>query len=354
MAMTTATQSGTFAREISVSPLLLMWRALVNVVFITSGAYAISVSGFYAMRWTVGEAMNCVSLFNNVLHLLLLPAVILLPLALIFRRWLVSGLLVLPFTMALVTYAPLFIGAAPATLPGSTPVRVLSYNLLSRAGGFDDTLTIIREADADIELLQELSFPAADAVQFELSEAYPYMALHPMIIATQGQGIISRYPLRDVEYFQAEQTARLGHQRGVVAINGKDVVVYNVHTVHPGMTNYDTTRRTHDLLTVLDRAEADAGRYPVLLGGDFNLTPLTEDYVRVTASYTDAFQQVGTGLGYTFPDASHNHRIIHLPPLARIDYVFHDASWQATEARVWERSGGSDHRPLYVELALLP
>ena len=44
----------------------------------------------------------------------------------------------------------------------------------------------------------------------------------------------------------------------------------------------------------------------------------------------------------------------YLPPLARIDYVFHNDSFQALAAHVLASSGGSDHRPLLAKLELTP
>ncbi len=64
-------------------------------------------------------------------------------------------------------------------------------------------------------------------------------------------------------------------------------------------------------------------------------------------------------MGFTFPEADpvtpttqEIRRIVQVPLLLRLDYVFHNDAFQPLEARVWPESGGSDHHPLYVRLAL--
>jgi endonuclease/exonuclease/phosphatase family metal-dependent hydrolase len=69
----------------------------------------------------------------------------------------------------------------------------------------------------------------------------------------------------------------------------------------------------------------------------------SEAYRRVTGTYDDAYRLEGAGLGLTQP--------AWLPQI-RIDYVFHVAAFVPVSARVWHTSGGSDHLPVLVELAL--
>jgi endonuclease/exonuclease/phosphatase (EEP) superfamily protein YafD len=100
-------------------------------------------------------------------------------------------------------------------------------------------------------------------------------------------------------------------------------------------------------------AEKESG--PVLMMGDFNTTDMDENYSRLTTNFADTFREVGWGLGFTNPDWQHNNPRrgpSFMPMYQRIDYVFHNAAFTPVEARVGPSSGGSDHRPLYVVLAL--
>jgi endonuclease/exonuclease/phosphatase (EEP) superfamily protein YafD len=219
---------------------------------------------------------------------------------------------------------------------------VLTYNLRARYGSFDDAIAIIHEADADIVVLQEVFDPAEAALREALADEYPHTAIHTTEIPTQGQAVLSRYPILEDEFIRSH----LGHQRTLLEIGGRQIAVYNVHPAHPGMVALDVSRRTEDIGRIIEMAQADAPAMPVIFAGDFNMTPNTADYARITETFTDAHREAGFGLGYTFPgDAP--------LPLARIDYVFHDADWRAVDARVWDRTGGSDHYPVYARLALL-
>ena len=84
------------------------------------------------------------------------------------------------------------------------------------------------------------------------------------------------------------------------------------------------------------------------------MTDMTEDYSRVARSYADTYREVGWGLGLTFPAKDIHFFVFDVPiRIARLDYVFHSEQFRAISARVWPTSGGSDHRPLYAELALV-
>lgn len=333
-------------------PLKTLTRALWHVIIAMTGAYGTSLTLFFLLRGGIGEQLNFVALLNNLVHLMLLPALVLLPLVLIFRRWILVITLVVPFIIVTLDTLPLITNQSAIAATDATEIRLLSYNLLARSGNFEETISLIREADADIIALQEVGFPVVEAIQRELDDLYPQMALHPQTIATTGQGILSRYPIIENEYWRNDLPVQLGHQRVQIDINGTAIVIYNVHLVHPGMTGLDVSIRSNDLNMLLARALLDEATYPTLLMGDFNMTDKTEDYAHISATFTDTHKTVGRGLGYTFPDTRYSNLFSLSPLLARLDYVFYDTDWQGLSTRVWEYSGGSDHRPLFVELAL--
>ena len=318
------------------------------------GAYGISVTGFFAIRQIFGETLNLVAVVNNFVHLMLLPSLVLLPLALIMRRPLVIVTLLFPFGMTLYYHAPLFTNENVLSSPEGTTVRVMTYNLLARSGGLDPAIEMIRTSDADIVTLQEVGFSAAARIESELTDMYPHQSLYPNNFTTRGQGVISKYPIIETEYILSDWLVNyLGHQRVTIDLDSTTVAVYNLHPVHPLMVRLDVSVRWDDLEGILARAMTDSELMPTLLMGDFNLTPFTEDYERITAAFTDSYREVGYGLGYTFPNASAYGSAEWIPRLARLDYVFYDAHWQAAAAQVGENSFGSDHYPLTVELVLL-
>lgn len=325
----------------------LFLRRILNSLFIAfSGAYGISISGFLLLRLLLGERVGFIGLLNSFAHLLIIPAVALLPLSLALRRWLLALALALPALNALAAYGPLFLPRATAAPPQPRALSVLSYNVNTGNFNSDLIVTIIRVAAADVVAIQELNPAQAAAFRAQLSDLYPHQALHPRDDFA-GQGVLSRYPIRADAFW----LINLGHQRVELDFDGQPLAFYNVHPVHPlrGL-RFDGAARAEEVTETLRRAAGE--RIPTLIAGDFNLTDQSADYARITALYGDTYRAAGWGPGFTFPQWRFARLGMPLPPLARIDYVFHDAHFIPLEARVWPSSGGSDHRPLLARLAL--
>lgn len=328
------------------SPRLNIMRLFTNLIVALVGAYGLSVTGFLLLRLLTGEDLWLVRLFNNYAHLLIIPAVVLVPLCLLLRRIRVIVLLLAPLLSFLLSYAVLFTPRAVSA--EATPIRFLSYNLLYSNMDLDALGAIIEQANADVVALQELTHETSPYIQTRFAETYPYQALYPRTGA-QGQGILSRYPILEEEYWQILH----GHQRAVLNVDSVPVVIYNTHPPipHIALRSSSVEQRSVEIQSVLDRAQQDEGA--VVLIGDFNVTDQGQDYWKVASNYQDAYRAVGWGMGFTFPEFSaYRPSFAFLPPLARLDYVFYNDDLEAVEAFVWPESGGSDHRPLYVELAL--
>lgn len=330
-------------------------RILMNMFVALTGAYGLSVTGFLVLRAAFGERWSFIGFMNSYAHLLLLPALVLFPLSLILRQRVTTVMLLFPTLIFLSTYGVQFIPRNTTAEQGSRVLTVLSFNVNAGNQDVEQTLKIIREADADMVAFQELNSTLANALGAELGEIYPYQALHPQDYLFSGQGLLSKYLILNDEYWQMH----LGHQQAEVDYGGERITFYNVHPVKPlvGRIGFDVRGRAEEISDILNRAGEQTN--PVLIMGDFNMTDQSADYQRVTALYGDSYREIGWGLGFTFPNFRAEDDDLRslpgilqfFPPLARIDYVFHDESFQAVEARVWATSGFSDHYPLLVKLA---
>ena len=320
--------------------LMMLFQSMV-------GAYGLSVIAFLLLHFSVGESWRLVAFFNVFAHLLWLPSLLLLPLSLLLRAWL-PALLLVPAVLAFgLTYGQQFLPRNPDPSQGPT-LTLLTYNLLAGRGSYDESIAIIRAADAEIVLLQEVGFPIAAQIEAQLSDLYPYMALHPQAEQTAGQGILSRYPIEADTYWRYDWLRfALGHQRAEFTLNGQTITLYNLHPTHPAMSGsfFDPRNRELEIAALL--AEMAEIETPIILGGDFNLTELSDDYAAITARYRDAYRDAGWGLGWTFPRWG-----LPVPPFLRIDYVFSSPAIRALEARVIDAYGSSDHHPLLVRLLL--
>lgn len=285
------------------------------------------------------------SLFSLGLFLSLL----LLPLCLLLRYRRLSLLVLIAAVVLVLLYLPVLVSGAVTAPPGAVELRILTFNIQGPQDELDSLVAIIDEADADLVALQEFSPAAATRFAAEFEAVYPYQALHPQDDPNIGQAVLSRYPITAENYWRNEQLdATLGHLRVELDIDSRPLVLYNTHPVPPfglqGKVNLEAHSREIDIL--LERALAET--VTTILVGDFNMTDQFGEYHRISTRYVDAFREVGAGFGFSFP----NGQRLPLPPVIRLDYVFYDPAINGLEARIWGRSGSSDHLPLYVRLAL--
>lgn len=249
----------------------------------------------------------------------------------------------------------------PKSMPeATTSFTVMSYNVLSEIDGWQDVVRIIRESDADIIALQELGKPMADAIALNLADIYPYQALNPQEGQWnyfRGQGVLSRYPIIEDEYWQyTDLPESHGHQRVVIDINGQPLALYNVHPWPPidwggglsfGFISDEDTAHKETIHRLLARAQTEADA--VLLLGDFNMSDQFEEYRTITTQYNDVYREVGRGMGYTYPAEG----LGMLGQIIRLDYVFRNEGLQAISAHVVAEAGPSDHLPVWVQLAFV-
>jgi endonuclease/exonuclease/phosphatase family metal-dependent hydrolase len=81
--------------------------------------------------------------------------------------------------------------------------------------------------------------------------------------------------------------------------------------------------------------------YPVIVCGDFNDTPVSYAYQKMSKGLKDAYCEAGSGIGRTY-----NGKI----PLLRIDFIFHSPTYKAYDFRIPD-ADLSDHFPVVCLLA---
>jgi vancomycin resistance protein VanJ len=334
-------------------------HAFINLLWLAAGMYGGVVTTLLVVKLVAGGDWLPVELFSSFLPLSLLPALILWPVSLWRRRWRLSALLVTAVIAFVVWYGGNFVPSGVPRSSTAATLRLMTYNLHAETNAIAPLAAVIRESQADLVALQEVSPELAQVLSRELSDAYPYQALHPASDnAILGQGVLSRYPIRTDEYWRIA----LGHQRVEVDLGDESLTLYNTHPVHPFRLRegklFDSSGHQQEVDVILSRAKRDTG--PVIIAGDFNMSDQSSDYQRIAQDFNDAYRERGWGLGFTFPDFAYASALpANLPvmslfvrPLARLDYVFHSADLQALSAYVVANSGGSDHRPVLAEFSV--
>jgi vancomycin resistance protein VanJ len=313
-----------------------------------TGAYALNLLLFLPAHYMIGERWVFIAFFNSFAHLLILPSLLLLPLCLLLRQWRFSVALLPSVLFFALTWGSFFLPNNSVQAQASEQsLRILSYNMRSDGREPASFLELIRSTEADMVALQELGYPESLAIEASLSELYPFMALHPSYEPTQGQGILSRFPLSDDSYWQYDFLPnKLGHQRIIMNLD-EDLflTIYNLHPTHPGMNGqiFNPGYRSREVADILRRTSIEEGQ--VILLGDFNMTDLSDDYKAIANHYKDAFREGGLGTGWTFTMANS-------PAFLRLDYLFYSERIRVRSAEVRNDKGGSDHYPLLVELLL--
>lgn len=249
----------------------------------------------------------------------------------------------------------LLAGCAPLLERLTAPrLRLYTHNLHAEETILQPFADNLRAAAPDVAALQEVSQPVADFLREELKDHLPYAAARLDGGRYFGQLVLSRYPVAESQGWPHPRRLL----RVVLDVDGQRVTVFNVHPASPGNTQMDTALRDDDIAFALEQAAREDG--PVLLLGDFNLEAWSPVRQTITARYADLFEAVGTGSPFTYPDYSQpqarvNARFPPLtPPFLRIDYIFASRHFLPLRAQVWPDAGGSDHRPVLAEVALLP
>lgn len=317
-----------------------MWKRAQRWALALTLLYSAVVHGWLLLRWLIGERSGLIAFANTFAEWLLLPALGLLPFAR--RRWALLGL---PLALLLRRYGPRFIPRQRQAAPTVPTLTVLTHNLLADPHPLDAIIANLRASDADIIALQEVSQAYEPLLIDGLRDLYPHYGTHTVLSRFAGQAIFSRCPLLEDDYWQYEWLPTpLGHQRALIDTPVGPVAVYNVHPTHPGMNgqHFNPDYRHREIQDVMRRITAEA--VPVILLGDFNMPENSPDYQTVTAALTDAYADVGLGIGWTFR--------LKLPfPFLRLDYVFCSSQWLPLTAEVLPEHGGSDHHPVRVALA---
>jgi endonuclease/exonuclease/phosphatase family metal-dependent hydrolase len=200
-----------------------------------------------------------------------------------------------PALMALVALATvagvLLTAAKPVTSMLPQPsLRILTYNIQQGYGqdgrrGYDGQLGLIRTVDADIVGLQEcdtarIANGNADVVRYFADRLALYSYYGPKTVpGTFGIALLSKYPIENPRTFymfsEGEQTATIEAQ---ITAGGK---TFNVFVTHLGNGGPIVQQEA-----ILQEVK---GKDNVILLGDFNFRPDTEQYRLTTGLLADSW-----------------------------------------------------------------
>ena len=323
----------------------LLRRILVIPLILLVFIYGLATAVLIGMWLLLGESNDIVNIFVNTLPVALLPAPILLVLVLLIRRWKVALMLLAALAMLGGLYgSTLFPEGATLILRG-IEVDVLTYNVQRRNLDYASIERILREQDADIVALQEVTPQLIEYLDANLSDLYPYQVASVTRRTEHTQMILSRWDI--------SSSGQREVMRGVVDVDntGVELVVYSVQLSNPlndTGDGFDDSSRAQQAELVRHLAADE--EEPVLILGDFNMTDATQEYRDFTTIYTDVYRRTTRGFGATFPNWQYEYpELDFLPSLIRLDYAFASRDVDTMAARVIY-DGMSDHYPLWVRI----
>ena len=330
------------------------------------------------MQWGWWAVRNAVSLATEFTPFLFLP----LPLwaltgavALLRRRAREASIAALPWLLFAALYGPLFVprpAHAAALLAAeegpATALRVMTFNVLEVNRATARLAAVVRDANPDVLVVQELTPYMATSLDAAIRDDYPYRSLRPAG-TSDGVGTWSRYPIVKTDgWTDLQSPARW--QYVALAVHGRTVHVANLHLSAPEVrwrrlpllpkpliVGQDTSERRAQVALLAPRLRglAESGA-PLVVAGDLNMTDQAPEYGRLLdAGLHDAYRAAGWGFGLTFPATPvayfARHAVAARPVLA-LDHVLVSPQVGVAHIRVWPAAGGSDHRPLVADLVL--
>lgn len=318
-----------------------VWRWLGDVVVVMAWGTSVLLAMLAALRLVAHDRTHALVLVNMFTAYVYLPAYAIGVFALWRRRgWLcVVSTVVVVMHLSWVLPGTLWAEPLPP-LDGRPRLRVVSANLLVDNPNKQPLIRELLDSDADVLLLQELSQEWQDALESsDVAVQFPH---HVEKIREWpfGVGVRSRLPLEDTRIVDVADFPMV---RVVVHVAGHALSLYDIHTLTPRFAEW-VEPWSQQLAAALAAARTES--MPVVVAGDFNMTPHAAWYSRYRAAgLREVHDERGQGGATSWPNG-----VLPLPEV-RLDHAFLAGSVVCTSVRQG-RGRGTDHRPLVFDVAL--
>lgn len=214
--------------------------------------------------------------------------------------------------------------------------RLLSFNVWFRNPDMARVAAYMEQTQADAAVLLELTPPQAELL-LPLLPSYPYFHIEP---SRMGAAVFSKWPVQSAESVPLAPGGAIA-VRMTVDWRGTPVNLLGVHLNWP-LGPRNSAFRNEELRALVDFSKTQ--REPLIVAGDFNLTPWSEYFSAALEESGLHDAALGFGLAHSWPAQ-------FSPVGIRIDHCWVSAQWRSLSAEVGP-SLGSDHLPVLAELSL--
>lgn len=253
-------------------------------------------------------------------------------------------------------------------------LKVCTYNvgLFAQKKGLDrgellsNVARFISKEGPEVICFQEFYVKDTAKIRGEFSE-YPYIYYHFFNLRNGGKFgnlTISKFPIVSGGKITFKGSTNLCIYTDIEHF-GKIIRVYNTHLESHSISFTALIKKmsksdkvSDDLLEVHDRmastfkkralqvdaiaAHASESDYSAIICGDFNDTPMSYTYHKLTTDRKDSFKESGRGFSATYA---------HLWPLLRIDYILYPKYFRSMSHQT-KRVDYSDHYPVISEIII--
>jgi endonuclease/exonuclease/phosphatase family metal-dependent hydrolase len=208
--------------------------------------------------------------------------------------------------------------------------KVMTCNVGNGRAAPEQLINVLRDAEADLVGIQELSHGQAEAISTNLRKEYPYQAIFPGGFA--GKAALSRFPILASEQLHLS-TVRPDLQTLIDL--GEVKLAFFVAHPPPPRPHWSGLRFDAQTWRQIQRlAELAMDRRPAILLGDFNLADWWGEYAYLRSTgLKDAFFEAGIERGHTLPRRigpwkrflAINRLLskLSLFPMVRVDYIWY-------------------------------
>jgi len=225
-------------------------------------------------------------------------------------------------------------------------IRVLSLNLNIQNQNFQEVINLAQDNHPDIALFIEITKTTFQKLQAGLQESLPYAFRSP----GGGLAIFSRLPIQDVK--GDNLNGQGGHNLiATILVNQQLIQFIGTHPLVP--IKPSTFHSRNRQLAALSNYISNLNQ-PLILVGDFNLTPWSPYYRRFINKTKLHNTSLGFGILPTWPrPATHVHLPSWIIPLMNIpiDHCFVSTEFKVVRSDTGENAN-SDHASLITDLIL--
>ena len=343
---------------------------LQRIINLLALAYLLFIALYLVVRFTIQDGIWIVSLMNTFAPLIFVPLPFLMILALIVRSRRAAFYLVPIIICVLVWFGPRFLPKNNALPANASTLRVMTNNVSHFNVAPEKVPELALSQQPDVIFLQEVQLSDAGQALATLDAAYPYRTSQNDSSRSNLYAAVnitySRLPFVMSQQIDPHIPEIPLIYRDVIEVDGQRIALYNIHLLSPGgsrfkrvITNYfvryvfnfDDTIRNSQIDALLAYLASEP--YPYIAAGDFNTSDFSMTYTHLAAQMHDSFSEAAIGLGGSWPAIRLVHVPSFVPPVIRIDYIWHSAGLQT--AKAWEGGFvGSDHLPMFADLVVAP